>query len=123
MVVLLFVILTVCGLVNAATWSVRRPKSAYVTPIPAGYIFTDSLQVSTDIELSTIHKFDSLNHKSKRTVCRLCRLSGNQQNCYYNVSPSTLALILLIRSIIPKIDELHLLARLTNAAAIAIMET
>ena len=57
------------------------------------------LEASSDIVLSMIHTFDSLNHKkAKRSVCKLCRLSSNKENSYYNISPLTTIVLLLMKS-------------------------
>ncbi|KAK2171267.1 hypothetical protein NP493_1083g00012 [Ridgeia piscesae] len=56
------------------------------------------LEASSDIALSMIHTFDSLNHKAKRSVCKLCRLSSNKENSYYNISPLTTIVLLLMKS-------------------------
>ena len=56
------------------------------------------LEASSDIVLSMIHKCDSLNHKAKRSVCKLCRLSSNKENSYYNISPLTTIVLLLMKS-------------------------
>ena len=45
-----------------------------------------------------IHKCDCLNHKAKRSVCKLCRLSSNKENSYYNISPLTTIVLLLMKS-------------------------
>ena len=61
------------------------------------FICSDSLEVSSAIVLSAIHKFECLNHKTKRTICKICRLSVTK-NYFYNVSPQTSTLLLLLRS-------------------------
>ncbi|KAK2185455.1 hypothetical protein NP493_233g01013 [Ridgeia piscesae] len=56
------------------------------------------LEASSDIVLSMIHTFDSLNHKAKRSVGKLCRLSSNKENSYYNILPLTTIFLLLMKS-------------------------
>ena len=48
--------------------------------------------------LSGIHKFDRLNNKAKRAICKCCRRSRNKENSYYNISPLTSILLLLMKS-------------------------
>ena len=61
------------------------------------FICPDSLKVSNAIILFAIHQFDCLNHNTKRATCELCKLSVTK-NYFYNVSPRTSTLLLLIRS-------------------------
>ena len=61
-------------------------------PTSTDYIRSDSLEVCGDIVLSAIHNFDGLNHKTKRAICKLCRLSESK-NSFYDVLPQTSTII------------------------------
>ena len=74
-----------------------RTLHQYVPRCSKDFICSDSLEVSSAIVLSAIHKFECLNHKTKRAICKLCRLSVTI-NYFYNVSPQTSTLLLLLRS-------------------------
>ena len=52
-----------------------RTLHQYVPRCSKDFICSDSLEVSSAIVLSAIHKFECLNHKTKRAICKLCRLS------------------------------------------------
>ena len=78
-----------------------RTLHQYVPPSSKDFICSDSLKVSSAIVLSAIHKFECLNHKTKRAICKLCRLSVTK-NYFYNVSQQTSTLLLLLRSGPPK---------------------
>ncbi|KAK2180463.1 hypothetical protein NP493_442g02032 [Ridgeia piscesae] len=69
-----------------------------MTPNATSHTYTVSLEASSDIVLSAIHKFDSLNNKAKIAVCKRCRLSRNKENSYFNISPLTSILLLLMKS-------------------------
>ena len=60
--------------------------------------YTVTLATSRYIVLSAIHKFDSLNNKAKRAICKRCRRSRNKVNSYYNGSPLTSIMLLLMKS-------------------------
>ena len=67
-----------------------------MTPNATSHTYTVSLEASSDIVFTAIHKFDRLNNKAKRAVCKCCRLSRNKNNSYYNISPLTSVVLLLI---------------------------
>ena len=75
----------------------ERTLHQYMPPTSKDFTCSDSLEVSSAIVLSAIHKFDCLNHKTKRAICKLCRLSVTK-NYFFNVSPQTSTLLLLLRS-------------------------
>ena len=58
---------------------------------------TSYVQTLWKLAVPAIHKFECLNHKTKRAICKLCRLSVTK-NYFYNVSPQTSTLLLLLRS-------------------------
>ena len=61
--------------------SCRYTRTLYqaMTPNGTSHTYTVSLEASSDIVLSAIHKFDSLNNKAKHAVCKCCRLSHNTE--------------------------------------------
>ena len=75
----------------------ERTLHQYMPPTSKDFTCSDSLEVSSAIVFSAIHKFDCLNHKTKRAICKLCRLSVTK-NYFFNVSPQTSTLLLLLRS-------------------------
>ena len=75
----------------------ERTLHQYMPPTSKDFTCSDFLEVSSAIGLSAIHKFDCLNHKTKRAICKLCRLSVTK-NYFFNVSPQTSTLLLLLRS-------------------------
>ena len=58
--------------------SCRRTLYEAMTPKATSHTYTVSLVTSSDIVLSAIHKFDSLNNKAKRAICKRCRRSRNK---------------------------------------------
>ena len=68
-----------------------------MTPNATIHTYTVSLATSSDIVLSAIHKFDNINNKAKRAICKRCRRSRNKENSYYNISPLTSILLLLMK--------------------------
>ena len=78
-----------------------RTLHQYVPPRSKDCTCSDSLEVSSAIVLSAIHKFDCLNHRTFRpmiktcAICKLCRLSVTK-NYFYNVSPQTSTVLLLL---------------------------
>ena len=92
---------------NACHTDLSRTRTLYEAMTPRTTSHTHSvslsLNASSDIVLSVIHTFDCLNHKAKqskakRSVCKLCRLSSNKENTYYNISPLTTIVLLLMKS-------------------------
>jgi len=63
-----------------------RTFHQYVPPNSTYYISSDSLEISSDIDLCAIDSFDRLNNNTKRAICELCRLLL-LKNSFYNVSP------------------------------------
>ena len=61
-----------------------RTLHQYMPPTSKDFTCSDSLEVSSAIVLSAIHKFDCLNHKTKRAICKLCRLLV-RKHYFYNV--------------------------------------
>ena len=99
----LFLLLLYCVMkFNACHTDLSLTRTFYEAMTPNATSRTHSvslyLEASSDIVLSMIHKFDSLNHKAKRSVCKLCRLSSNKENSYYNISPLTTIFLLLMKS-------------------------
>ena len=72
-----------------------RTLHQYVPPSSKYFVCSDSLEVSSAIVLSAIHKFECL--KTKCAICKVCRPSV-RKNYFYNVSPQTSTLLLLLRS-------------------------
>ena len=99
----LFLLLLYCIMkFNASHTDLSLTRTFYEAMTPNTTSRTHSvslyLEASSDIVLSMIHTFDSLNHKAKRSVCKLCRLSSNKENSYYNISPLTTIVLLLMKS-------------------------
>ena len=67
-----------------------------MTPNATSHTYTVSLEASSDIVLSAIHKFNRLQKNAKHAFCKSCRLSPMRENSYYNISPLTLTIFLLL---------------------------
>ena len=99
----LFMVLLHCLTIHNAyqkVLSCKYTRTFYQAMMPNAtrYTYTVSLATSSDIVLSGIHKFDRLNNKAKRAICKCCRRSRNKENSYYNISPLTSMLLLLMKS-------------------------
>ena len=85
-----------CTVLTKGTYIQQNVRTLHQYVPPSSKFFIRSLEVSA-IVLSAIHKFECLNHKTKCAICKLCRLSVTK-NYFYNVSPQTSSLLLLLRS-------------------------
>ena len=101
----LFLLLLYCVMkFNACHTDLSRTRTLYEAMTTSATSHTHSVslslspEASSDIVLSVIYKFDCLNHKAKCSVCKLCRLSSNKENSYYNILPLTTIFLLLVKS-------------------------